>query len=95
MGAETRMLTVICEAVLESFLERDLAKLGVRGYTISDARGAGRHGKRSGAWSKEGNIRVDILCERLLMEQVVSYLRTEYAKDYAIIMFSVAAETHF
>lgn len=88
------LLTVICEAVLESTLEVELPRLGVRGYTISDARGSGTHGRRSGAWRKEGNIRVEILCDAALGQRVVEYLCREYERDYGLLIFSSSVQVH-
>ena len=89
-----RLLTIICESILESFLEADLPKLGVRGYTITDARGLGSHGRRSGAWRKEGNIRVEILCDEALLDAIVSHLRAEYERDYGLLIFSTPVQVH-
>jgi hypothetical protein len=78
------LLTIVCEAVLEPFLEEELPPLGVTGYTITDARGLGTHGRRSGAWRKEGNIRVEILCSPALAERVAEHLRKEYEANYGL-----------
>ncbi len=86
------LLTIVCEAVLEPFLERELPPLGVTGYTITDARGLGTHGRRSGVWRKEGNIRVDILCDPTLADRVVEHLRREYERDYGLLIFSSPVE---
>lgn len=88
------LLTIICEAILESELEEELSRLGVRGYTISDARGRGTHGRRSGAWRKEGNIRVEILCDAVLGQRVVDHLRGAYERDYGLLIFSSPAQVH-
>lgn len=88
------LLTVVCEAILESELEVELPRLGVRGYTISDARGSGTHGRRSGAWRKEGNIRVEILCDPALAERVVAHLCREYERDYGLLIFSASVQVH-
>ena len=88
------LLTVICEAILESDLEVELPRLGVRGYTISDARGSGTHGRRSGAWRKEGNIRVEILCDATLAQRVVEHLCREYERDYGLLIFSTSVQVH-
>ncbi len=44
------LLTIVTEAVLESTIAADILRLGARGYTVTDARGSGSHGVRSGAW---------------------------------------------
>jgi hypothetical protein len=58
-----RLLTIVTEAVLERELIAELDALGVRGYTITDARGRGGRGTRKSDWAQEGNIRVEIVCE--------------------------------
>ncbi|MFZ5484726.1 MAG: P-II family nitrogen regulator [Pseudomonadota bacterium] len=88
------LLTIICEAILESDLERELPELGVRGYTITDARGSGTHGRRSGAWRKEGNIRVDVLCDPDLAERVAEHLRQAYEAHYGLLIFSTPVRVH-
>jgi hypothetical protein len=88
------LLTVVCEAVLEPQLEAELPPLGVTGYTITDARGLGTHGRRSGVWRKEGNIRVEILCDRALAERVSEHLRREYEAHYGLLIFSAPVEVH-
>jgi hypothetical protein len=88
------LLTIVCEAVLEPFLENELPPLGVTGYTITDARGLGSHGRRSGAWRKEGNIRVEILCSPTLAERVTEHLRKEYEANYGLLIFSSPVQVH-
>lgn len=82
-----RLLTVITEAVLERELVAELDALGVRGYTITDARGKGSRGRRQSDWSQEGNIRVEIVCEPALAVRVAARLRERYYDHYAMILF--------
>ena len=46
------LLTVITEAAVEEPLLRDLDKLGISGYTVTDARGRGSRGIRDAAWKE-------------------------------------------
>ena len=82
-----RLLTVVTEAVLERELLGELDALGVRGYTITDARGKGSRGRRQSGWSQEGNIRIEMVCEPGLAERVARHLRERYYDHYAMIMF--------
>ena len=82
-----RLLTVVTEAVLERELVAELEALGVRGYTITDARGKGSRGLRQSDWAQEGNIRVEIVCEPALAERVAQRLRERYYDHYAMILF--------
>jgi hypothetical protein len=82
-----RLLTVVTEAVLERELLGELDALGVRGYTITDARGKGGRGRRQSDWSQEGNIRIEMVCEPALAERVARHLRERYYDHYAMIVF--------
>jgi nitrogen regulatory protein PII len=82
-----RLLTVVTEAVLERELVTELEALGVRGYTITEARGKGSRGRRQSDWAQEGNIRVEIVCEPALAERVALRLRERFYDHYAMILF--------
>lgn len=82
-----RLLTIVTEAVLERELVDELESLGVRGYTIIDARGKGSRGRRQSDWAQEANIRVEIVCEPALAERVALQLRERYYDHYAMIVF--------
>jgi hypothetical protein len=82
-----RLLTVVTEAVLERELLTEFDALGVRGYTITDARGKGGRGRRQSDWAQEGNIRIEIVCDAALAERVAARLRERYYDHYAMILF--------
>ncbi len=82
-----KLVTVIVEAALESLLIRDLERLGAKGYTISDARGKGRHGERSSAWEASSNIRVEVVCDAELADAIAAHLQAHYYDDYAMILY--------
>lgn len=82
-----RLLTIVTEAVLERELVAELEALGVRGYTITDARGKGGRGTRKSDWAQEGNIRVEIVCETAVAERVAARMRERYYDHYAMILF--------
>jgi len=82
-----RLLTVVTEAVLERDLVTELESLGVRGYTITEARGKGSRGRRQSDWAQEGNIRIEIVCEPALADRVAARLRERYYDHYAMILF--------
>ena len=88
LATDTRtLLTVITEAVIEETLLRDLEKLGVRGYTVTDARGRGSRGVRSGAYDATANIRIEVICLRPLAESAVKHLQAHYYANYAMVAF--------
>ena len=86
------LLTVITEASIEKRLLADLELLGVRGYTVSDARGRGSHGVRDAAWGEAANIRIEFICSRPLAESVLEHLAQRYYANFAMVAFLQAVE---
>jgi hypothetical protein len=82
-----RLLTIVTEAALERELLVEFDALGVRGYTITDARGQGGRGRRQSDWAQQGNIRIEIVCDPALAERVAIRLRERYYEHYAMILF--------
>ena len=81
------LFTVITEAVIEESLLSDFEKLGVRGYTILDARGRGSRGVRDGAYDLAANIRIEVICSRSLAESAIKHIQTHYYANYAMVAF--------
>ena len=81
------LLTIICEAALESTLVREFGEHGARGYTITEARGKGDHGRRDAAWAPHANIRVEVLCDRATAMEIAQLLRERYYDNYSMIMY--------
>lgn len=85
---ETRLLlTIVTENVVEQPLLKDFARLGVRGYTVSDARGRGSRGVRDAAWDEVANIRIEVICTRDMAEQLMQHLQANYYANYAMVTF--------
>lgn len=91
---QRKLVTVVCESMLEPDLAREIVALGAVGYTITDARGLGTHGMRSGSWAKEGNIRLEILCDETVGGRIIEHLKQSYDRDYGLLIFSSDVEQH-
>lgn len=86
MSTENRlMLTIVTESVIENALLADLDRLGVRGYTVTDARGRGSRGVRDANWDEAANIRIEIICARPLANAVLAHLQERYYDNYAMV----------
>jgi hypothetical protein len=81
------LLTIVTEAVVEQTLLRDFDRLGVRGYTVSDARGKGSRGVRDAAWNEAANIRIEVICAEEQAEILLRHLQERYYADYAMVAF--------
>lgn len=82
-----KLLTVVTEAALENVLVKDFETLGVRGYTIIDARGKGSRGTRDATWGESSNIHVEIVCDEATAAAIADHLQARYYQDYAMILF--------
>ena len=82
-----KLVTVYTEAALESELIREMEKLHVSGYTISNARGKGARGARTGAWEASSNIRVEIICDDALAKTLIDTFTKKYYDHYAMVAF--------
>ncbi len=81
--SDRKLLTVVCEAALEPRLIRDCVALGAKGYTITDAHGAGPRNQRNGDL-EGGNIRIEIIADGLTVQKIVEKLELEYFPHYAV-----------
>jgi hypothetical protein len=82
------LLTILSEALLEDTLIDEITALGAQGYTISEARGRGTHGVRTGKWTAGGNIRIEVIGDAALCARIVERLKSAYDKDYGLLMFT-------
>lgn len=82
-----KLITVICESCLEEQITKAASELGVRGYTVCDARGKGSHGLRDGSWPEKANIRIEILCDETIATRVLDLLVDNYYQNYTLVTF--------
>jgi nitrogen regulatory protein PII len=87
MTEKRTLLTIITESAIEEILLKDFEKLGVRGYTVSDARGRGSRGVRDATWGEVSNIRLEVICSRALAEAVLNHMQLHYYANYAMVAF--------
>ena len=93
MQTETRkLLTVVCEASLESRVIADLERLGARGYTITDARGKGGRGVRDAGWDRSANLRIEVVCDAATASAIAAHLHDHYYDHFAMILFIADVE---
>jgi hypothetical protein len=82
------LLTIVTESSIEAKLIETIKAQGAQGYTITDARGEGSRGLRSGSWGEESNIRVEVLCSAAIAEKIESTVQAKFYKDFAMVMYN-------
>lgn len=82
-----KLVTVITEKALEEILIRELKEIGVKGYTVTDARGEGSRGVRNAYWEMGANIRVEIVTDDLVAQKICEVFQEKYYTNYAMIIY--------
>jgi hypothetical protein len=84
---QRKLLTVITEEALERRLIDCVKAEGARGYTLTEARGAGSRGVRSADFEKGGNVRLEVVCEESTARRIAEVLHRKYFNDFAMVLF--------
>lgn len=81
--SKKKLLTVVCEAALESRLIKDVLELGAKGYTITPAHGTGPRNQRNGDL-EGGNIKLEVVASPEIASRVFEVLDHSYFAHYAV-----------
>lgn len=81
---QRKLVTIVAEAVLAEAIVVALERAGVSGYTMTDARGKGSRGRRTGEIPGE-NVRIETLTGEETADRILDVLNERYFPDYAIV----------
>lgn len=87
-GSTRTLVTVVAESAMEALLVRELVALGIRGFTIHDARGFGEGGARPADWEQSRNVSFQIVCTEREAEAIVGRLRDGYWNDWSVVCWT-------
>lgn len=87
-----KLVTIICEAVLEERVVEFLRCAGAHGHTAFPVRGSGNQGDRSADISETGNVQVQVIVKPAVAERILGKLQAELFADYAIVAYE--SEVH-
>jgi len=90
--ATRKLVTIVTEAAAERGLLEDLRGLGVRGWTILEARGEGVRGERAGDFTEDRNVEIQTLCDAATAARVLEHLRTNWYAHFAMVAWAVDVE---
>ena len=79
-----QLVTIVAETVLEEGITRELLELGATGYTVSDVRGRGSRGIRSGDVPGTG-IRIEVVVRHDAADRIMEKVRDRWFASYAVI----------
>lgn len=85
------LVTVIAEPVLEERITEDLVRLGATGFTVTEVRGRGSRGIRSG--DVPGfSVRIEVIVSAPVADHILDRVRQAWFPHYAVIAWRSAVE---
>ena len=85
--SQTKLVTIVTEAVIERQLLDELDELGASGYTVTNARGRGHSGERHDGWEHTANIRIEVVCGQELANKILLHLKEHYYSHFAMVVY--------
>jgi len=82
-----KLVTSVCEAVLEERIAEVLHECGAHGHTAFDVRGSGRQGQRSADLVESGNVQIEVIAKPSVAETMLARLHAEVFHDYAMVAY--------
>lgn len=82
-----KLVTIICEAVLEERMIELLRECGAHGHTAFDVRGSGRQGKRSADLIESANVQIEVIAKPDVAETLLARLHSDFFPHYAMVAY--------
>ncbi len=86
-----KLVTIVAEPVLEEQITDVLHRLGARGHTVTDSRGAGSRGMRASD-PPGGGVRIETVVSAEVADRILDHVARHYFPNYAVIAFVTAVE---
>lgn len=82
-----KLVTIICEAVLEERVVALLRDSGAHGYTAFNVRGSGHQGERSADIAETGNVQIQVIVKPTVAAAVLERLQRDLFAAYAMVAY--------
>lgn len=82
-----KLVTIVCEAILEERVVELLRESGAHGHTAFSVRGSGNQGERNADISETGNVQIEIIAKPVVAEALLMRLRSELFSSYAMVAY--------
>ncbi len=86
-----KLVTIVAEPVLEEHITELLHRLGARGHTVTDSRGAGSRGMRASD-PPGGGVRIEAVVSAEVADRILGHVAEQYFPHYAVIAFVSTVE---
>ena len=82
-----KLVTIICEAVLEERIAEVLRECGAQGHTAFDVRGSGCQGRRDADLVESGNVQIEVIAKPAVAQALLVRLYADFFHDYAMVAY--------
>jgi nitrogen regulatory protein PII len=82
-----KLVTIICEAILEERVVSLLWESGAHGHTAFNVRGSGHQGERNADIAETGNVQIQVIVKPAVATVVLERLLKDLFKDYAMVAY--------
>jgi nitrogen regulatory protein P-II 2 len=82
-----KLVTIVCESVLEERIVEVLGECGAHGHTAFDVRGGGSQGTRSADLVESGNVQIQVIAKPAVAEAILQKLHADFFRDYAMVAY--------
>ena len=82
-----KLVTIVCEAILEERVVELLRESGAHGYTAFPVRGSGNQGERNADMAETGNVQIQVIVKTSVSETLITRLQSELFKAYAMVAY--------
>lgn len=83
---ELTLVTLVAESMMEERLTREIMELGATGYTVSEIRGKGSRGIRTGDIPGQG-IRIETLVSPEVADALLERAAESWFPHYAVVVW--------
>ena len=82
-----KLVTIICEAILEERVVELLRESGAQGHTAFNVRGSGHQGERTADIAETGNVQIQVIVKPTVAALMLERLHHELFADYAMVAY--------
>lgn len=82
-----KLVTIICEALLEERVVGLLRDCGAHGHTAYPVRGSGNQGERAADLLESGNVQIQVIVQPAVADQLLRRLHGDFFQDYAMVAY--------
>lgn len=82
-----KLVTIICEAILEERVVELLRESGAHGHTAFNVSGSGNQGERTADIAETGNVQIQVIVKPTVATTVLERLHCELFAAYAMVAY--------